>query len=99
MLSYQSGDGREVGRDARLLPVEADVAHVVFGRQRILELASCLFHGGPAVLHNLVFTVRAAVEYLRRSKGVQACDKLRLNSTMLGIKLPRGDAHCEGISA
>ena len=69
LLPYQSGDGREVGRDPRLLPVEADVAHVVLGRQRILKLASRLFHGGPAVLHYLVLAVRAAVEYLRRGEA------------------------------
>ena len=63
--SYLSEDGREVGVDSRLLPVEADVADRVL---LMLELARCRLHGGPAVLHLLVLRVRAAVEYLRFSQ-------------------------------
>ena len=55
-------DGREVGVDSRLLPVEADVADRVL--LLMLELARGRLHGGPAVFHLFVLGVRAAVEYL-----------------------------------
>ena len=77
--SYLSEDGREVGVDSRLLPVEADVADRVL---LMLELARCRLHGGPAVLHLLVLGVRAAVEYLRFSQKLIR----NVSTTPFGIK-------------
>ena len=55
-------DGRKVGGDSRLFPIEADVADRVL--LLMLELARGRLHGGPAELHLFVLGVRTAVEYL-----------------------------------
>ena len=78
--SYLSEDGREVGVDSRLLPVEADVADRVL---LMLKLARCRLHGGPAVLHLLVLRVRAAVEYL-------PCTSLTLVKNKQSLTTPFG---------